>query len=172
MNLTPASPLTFEALEDLYDRHAEAIYRYVLGMLGRREDAEDAVQTIWLKLAQARLGTVCNPQAYLWTAARHHVHTVGRRRALGWGRIAEPAEAEMLPAADNPGLPPERRRDVECAVLRLPTRLREVVLLVGFEGFTLQEASERLKIPAGTAASRYRRAVEKLRALLQTKDSS
>ena len=172
MNPTSTTSLTFEALEDLYDRYAEPIYRYALGMLGRSEDAEDAVQAIWLKLARTKLGTVSDPQAYLWTAARHHVYTVIRRRALSWKRTAEPEEAEMLPIAENPDLSPERRRDVERAILQLPVRLREVVLLVGFEGFTLQEASVRLDIPAGTAASRYRRAVEKLRARLQTKESS
>ena len=172
MSPNPSTPPAFDTLEALYDQHAEAIYRFVLGMLGRCEDAEDAVQTIWLDLARAGLDRVRDPRAYLWTAARNRVRTTGRRRALSLKRLVfledeAPAETEMLPATENPDFPAERRRDVQRAILKLPTRLREMVVLVGFEGFTLHEASERLEIPAGTAASRYRRAVEKLRALLK-----
>ena len=172
MRREPDPSATLEALEALYDLHAEAIYRYVLGMLGRREDAEDAVQTIWLKLARSRLESVRDPQAYLWTAARHHVRTAGRRRLRALDRSFESLEPEMLPAAENPGLEPEQRRDIQHAIGRLPARLREMVVLVGFGGLTLREASARLDIPIGTAASRYRRAVENLRIRLRPQKES
>lgn len=138
-------------------------------MLGRREDAEDAVQALWLKLARSRLDRVCDLPAYLWSAARRHVATVGRRRSVSWQRRAESRELEMLPIEENPDVPRDRLRDVERAVLRLPAKHREMVVLVGLECYTLKEASERLGIPAGTAASRYRIAIEKLRRRLNRK---
>ncbi len=156
---------TLTALEGLYDAHAEAVYRYVLGMLGRREDAEDAVQTVWLKLARARLERIANLEAYLWTAVRNLVATAGRRRALR--RVADRAEPEMLPVAENPEVSRDRLRDLERAVLRLPAKQRQLVVLVGLQGFTLKEASARLGIPAGTAASRFRAGVERLRRRLK-----
>ncbi len=170
---TPAQTLT--ALEGLYDAQGEAVYHYVLGMLGRREDAEDAVQSIWLKLSKARLDRIANLEAYLWTAVRNLVATTGRRRSLGLQRIAardDRWEPEMLPVEENPEVPRDQLRDVERALLRLPAKQRQVVVLVGLQGFTLKEASERLGIPAGTAASRFRNGVAKLRKRLCTEVGS
>ncbi len=163
------TPATLTALEALYDTQGEAVYRYLLGMLGCREDAEDAVQTVWLKLARARLDRIRDLPAYLWTAARHHAATVGRRRSLSRRRVAELTQPEMLPTAENPGRRPDELRDIEHAVLRLSPKHREMVVLVGLEGLTLKEAGERLGIPAGTAASRYRTAVSRLRSRLKAK---
>lgn len=167
---TPEQTLT--VLEGLYDAQGEAVYRYVLGMLGRREDAEDAVQTVWLKLAKAGLDRIANLEAYLWTAVRNLVATTGRRRSLGLQRIADWAEPEMLPVAENPEVCRDQLRDVERALLRLPAKQRQVVVLVGLQGFTLKEASARLGIPAGTAASRFRNGVAKVRQRLRTKVGS
>lgn len=162
------TPHTLTTLEALYDACGEAIYRYALGMLGRRQDAEDAVQTLWLQLARSRLDRVRDRQAYVWKAARRLVARALRRRAVERRRGADWAEAEMLPAAENPGVSRDRLRDVENAVLGLPPKQRAIVVLVGFEGLTLKEASGRLGIPAGTAASRFRAAVAKLRRRLRT----
>ncbi len=49
------------------------------------------------------------------------------------------------------------------AVNRLPRELKELVILRYFTGYTLREASEILKIPQGTAATRERRALKLLR---------
>ncbi len=154
---------TLNAIERLYDAHAEAVYRYVLGMLGRREEAEDAVQSLWLKLAGVRLDRIRDLEAYLWTTVRNLVASAGRRRAFSRARFADWDEPEMLPLEHNPGVSRDRLRDVERAVLRLPVKQRQAVVLVGLLGFSFKEASERLGIPAGTAASRYRLGVARLR---------
>lgn len=49
------------------------------------------------------------------------------------------------------------------AVRRLPVELKEVVILRYFAGYTLAETAEALKIPAGTAATRQRRALALLK---------
>lgn len=169
--MDPASRYDFEqAMAALYDQHAAGIYRFCLGMLGRREEAEDAIQNLWLKLAgnpAATLGAA-DPKAYLWQVARNLVRSRLRRRALEFfwtPALHEPAEG--LPAAvPDDGPDAESRRDLARAVARLRPRLRGVLLLVGIEGHTLEEAAARLGIPRGTAASRYHAAMEKLRQLL------
>jgi RNA polymerase sigma factor (sigma-70 family) len=167
-----ASRHDFEkALAALYDQHAAGIYRFCLGMLGRREDAEDAIQSLWLKLAGSPAATLgaADPKAFLWAVARNLVRSRLRRRALEffWTPALGEPPAELLAAgAESDGTDAESRRDLARAVARLRPRLRGVLLLVGIEGHTLEEAAERLDIPRGTAASRYHAAMEKLRQLL------
>lgn len=167
-------PEVERTLAALYDRHAAGIYRFCLGMLGRREDAEDAVQGLWVKLAKSPAPVLGadDTGAYLWTVARNLVKSRLRRRALEllWTRPQDP-DAALLLAGRDEGPASDRRRDLARAVGRLRPRLREVVLLVGIEGHTLEEAAARLDIPRGTAASRYHAAVEKLRALMRPEES-
>lgn len=49
------------------------------------------------------------------------------------------------------------------AVARLPKELKDIVILRYFDGYTLVETAELLKIPQGTAATRQRRALKLLR---------
>lgn len=168
--LDPSPGATQALLVDLYDQHAAAIYRFCLGMLGRREEAEDAVQQIWLKLAQkpALMGAALDPAAYLWTMARHRVHSRLRRRWLEdwWTPPLDQDQAEWAQQAletDPVKSDPLAHRDLARAIAKLKPRLREIVLLVGIEGYSLEAAATRLAIPRGTAASRYHAALEKLR---------
>lgn len=160
------------ALTRLYDEHAAAIYRFCLGMLGRREDAEDTIQGLWLKLARdpSSFFAALDPKAYLWAMARNLVRSRLRRRALEWlwTPALDPDTVEQISAADESRLDPATRRDLFRAVSQLRPRLREVVLLVGIEGHTLEEAAALLDIPRGTAASRFYAATQKLRQSLGT----
>lgn len=56
------------------------------------------------------------------------------------------------------------------AIARLPREVRAVVVLRYFSGYTLAETAEILHIPAGTAASRQRRALALLRLELGEED--
>jgi len=57
-------------------------------------------------------------------------------------------------------------RDIDEALARLPSDQRSVVLLVGVEQFTYEEAAQVLDIPIGTVMSRLSRGRERLRLLL------
>ncbi len=168
--VTPHDPHAL--LTALYDEHAATMYGWVAGMLGRLEDAEDAVHTVWLKLAQKpdRLRSIDDLPAYAWTAVRHHVNSALRRRALErlWTPPLEEDLAIALPGSDGDGMAPDTLRDLTRAVHRLRPKPRAVVLLVNFAGFTLEEAAHRLGIPRGTAASRHHAAIQKLKTFLRT----
>ncbi len=56
--------------------------------------------------------------------------------------------------------------DVRSAVAALPTALAELIRLVHWDGFSLEDAADHLGIPASTARTRHARAKELLRAKL------
>jgi RNA polymerase sigma-70 factor, ECF subfamily len=60
-----------------------------------------------------------------------------------------------------------RDEDLEQAVKTLPPSLREVLVLKVWSGLTFQEIAATIGIPANTAASRYRYALERLRASMK-----
>ena len=94
-----------------------------------------------------------------------------RRRAIDLARRNDRRSTRELAAQD--AAPPEwfapeiedreRARQVQDALNRLPGEQREVVTLKIWGGLTFAEIAEALEIPANTAASRYRYALEELR---------
>jgi RNA polymerase sigma-70 factor (ECF subfamily) len=88
----------------------------------------------------------------------------GRRRAARESAAARPEATEPLftaaPERD------ERRAAIETALAQLPADQRQVLVLKIWGGLKYPQIADTLNIPANTAASRYRYAVDKLRALL------
>lgn len=158
-----------DTLERLYQAHGDTMYRYLLGMLGRREDAEDAAQTVWLNLARRLDATqsIGHWAGYLWTSARNEARSVYRRRRRRWQTRSDTIGLEILPAQVNPDLSPELRLAVEQALVHLSWRQREAIVLVAFEGLTLEAAGRRLGIGKAAVARRYGAAVRHMRTLLE-----
>ena len=71
------------AFAALYDRFAARMYRTALRMLGRREDAEDAVQDVFLAAVRSRerLGNLRDLTAYLFAALHRAAGRFALRRA-------------------------------------------------------------------------------------------
>src|SRR5512142_472728 len=71
------------AYAELYDRFAGRLYRTALGMLRRREDAEDVVQEVFMGVLQSRrrLLDVQDLTAYLFAALRRAAGRRAKRRA-------------------------------------------------------------------------------------------
>lgn len=142
--------------------------RYARALVGRGEDAEDLVQET-LARAVARmnrdkgdLGAIRNRKSYLF-AILHNAHVdrmPERYRARNVVSIHD--VAHILPVEPNQG-DRAQLNDLERALGALPEEYRQVVLLVGLEGFTYQEAADTLGIPVGTVMSRLSRGREKLR---------
>jgi RNA polymerase sigma-70 factor, ECF subfamily len=77
------------------------------------------------------------------------------------------AQAEPRDEADRPSAQAERREQgetVRAAVRRLPDAQREAVVMAYWGGLTADEIARRIEVPLGTAKSRIRLGLEKLRA--------
>lgn len=132
-------------------------------------DAEDVVQETFAKYVGLRR-VPDNPAGYLFRIARNEAWSLLRRRRLFfWARRRVTEETALLRAATGER-PPGEREALETALRGLPARQREVVVLKHFEGMTFQEIGQVLDCSPNTAASRYRYAIEKLRASLDPED--
>jgi RNA polymerase sigma-70 factor (ECF subfamily) len=136
--------------------------------LRRTADAEDAADLVGETLTQAwRVAdrVPADPEAArMWVfgvarnTLRHHVRGGVRRDALivELGSALTRATGEV----DDGDL------DVRRAVAALPIELAELVRLVHWDGFSIEQAATLMEIPASTARSRHARAKELLRAAL------
>jgi RNA polymerase sigma-70 factor (ECF subfamily) len=153
-----------EAFAALYDRHAPALFRVAWTLLRSRPDAEDAVQEVFLGLVRSRalVGRVENLRAYLFAALRHAATRLAARRPPG-----APLPPDELPARAEGAVDPHLLHRLDEALAALPPDQRAVLTLKIDGGLTFAEVAAVLGIRPNTAASRYRYALEKLRALLK-----
>jgi RNA polymerase sigma-70 factor (ECF subfamily) len=152
------------AFAELYDVCADRVGHYLLVRLGSREDANDALQETFLRLARTRkrLGEVENLEAYVFGIARNEASRLAASRARRDARREPLATDELF---CNPPGEDEARDNAEAVAAafgQLAADLREVVELKTYAGLTLQEISRVTGVPQGTVATRYRAALAKL----------
>jgi RNA polymerase sigma-70 factor (ECF subfamily) len=154
------------AYAGLYDRLGRRLFRAAVSILRSPQDAEDVVQEVFMNLYRARasLGRVENVTGYVFAMLRHAA--ARRLRQMGAARraAAAAADAARLRGADPP--PDGRTAALERALDALPPAQREVIALKVDAGLTFAEIGAALGVSLNTAASRYRYALEKLRATL------
>ena len=163
-----------EAFVALYGRRRGAIYRFSLHMTGSATLAEDITQEVFLTLIRDRCGY--DPQrgtlaGYLFGIARKLVlRHLSRTRALGDAEAKDRKTLANFGASADPMVDLMRQEGIEelrRAVLALPKRYREVVVLCDLEEVDYLEAARLLNCPIGTVRSRLHRArallLEKLR---------
>jgi RNA polymerase sigma-70 factor (ECF subfamily) len=153
-----------EALAELYDRHAAALFRHGLALTRRRAEAEDLVQAVFVKLATtgADLLGVRTPASYLHRMLKT-TWVDGQRQAIAGERAVDQGTA-------GDGLAPwpdlDARFDIGRALDELPSLQREVIVLHLVEGYSFLEVGRLTGVSLFTAAGRYRLAVARLRTAL------
>lgn len=163
-----------EAFSVLYCRRQGGIYRFALQMSGSKSIAEDVTQEVFLFLM--REGRVFDPakgavSAFLFGVARNHVLRRLRTEHL-LAPLADDSDEDDVfsqPSADMCPLEDLTRAEtiesVRKAVLSLPAKYREVVVLCELQDVSYGETAEILGCAIGTVRSRLHRA----RALLLAK---
>lgn len=156
-----------------FDEHHRSVYAVALRVLGDAAQAGDVVQDVFLRLwrrpeafdpSRADLGT------YLRLLARSRAIDL-IREGQSRGRMTDRFKVvvgEAEPRTDDrPDLASERgesRAAVREALRGLPLAQREALVLAYWGGLTAEEIARREHIPLGTAKSRLRLGLAKLRA--------
>ena len=148
-----------EAAAILYDRHHRPLYAYVRSLLKDEALSEDVVHETFLRLLEARPGRpVASVRSFLFAMARNRTLDLIRRSAVQESAQPRIAARAAAPVPDDPAL----GQAALAALGRLPLDQRETVSLKVFGRLTFAQIADVLSIPTGTAASRYRYALEKL----------
>ena len=156
----------------VYDQHHRAVYAVAQRVLADHALAADVVQDVFLRLWR-------RPQAF--DAARGDLGTylrlMARSRAVDLWRESQSrgraADRLKLVVADEPPRGPDRPDDaleraddraaVRDALRELPPAQREALVLAYWGGMTAEQIATREAIPLGTAKSRIRLGLAKLR---------
>ena len=152
--------LTPESVKLLYEKHGVALAAYACCCGLDFASAEDTVQQILLKLLRGQAVPMNAPLAYVYRAVRSASLNLLRDRRQ---EVELPKEELWFAhaAAD-----PAEVLSLQHALRELPEEQRETVFLRIWSGLTLQEIAEATETSLNTIASRYRYALEKLRARL------
>ncbi|MCC6234421.1 MAG: sigma-70 family RNA polymerase sigma factor [Verrucomicrobiales bacterium] len=157
-------------LATLYDAHAPALYAYLLNLMRSEADACDLLQELFVRVASrpGLLEGVAETRGFLIRLAHHAaVDAIRQRESL---RRAHAGLAESKPTPFVPATNPDEaalQSSLALALGELPEEQRAVVHLKLWEDYTFEAIAELLGLSPNTAASRYRYAMEKLRARLR-----
>jgi len=165
-----------EVLAGRTERFRDLVVRYQNLVAGiawrsgcRREDAEDVVSEVFLKvyrnLHQFRPDHAFSTWLYKLTA--NHVVDRSRRMKKERGRSEMPEQiADTHDGAETTMEQDERHELVRRALAHVDDRYREVMHLVYVEGLKVEETARILGLPEGTVKTRLMRGREALRKIL------
>jgi RNA polymerase sigma-70 factor (ECF subfamily) len=156
----------------VYEQHSRGVYGAAHRILGNAAQAQDVTQDVFLKVWRqprrfdARRGEL---GSYLRLMARSRALDLWREgQAAGRAsdRLKLAVARDEPRTEDRPAPMAEResdRRAVRGALAELPDKQREAVVLAYWGGLTADEIARRSNVPLGTAKSRIRLGVAKLR---------
>lgn len=156
------------AFAEFYDRQAPRLLGWLLRWLGQRGDAEDVLQEvfwqIWSRAGQYD-ATRATPGVWLFLIARSRALDYLRQRRSSAGA---PEGSEPAAAADPCAVleQTEATQQVREALAQLPEEQRSAISLAFYGGLTYEQVAQRQEIPVGTAKTRIRLGMKRLRALL------
>lgn len=157
-----------EAFEALVSQHQAALLRTCFLYLKDRALAEDAVQETFLK-AYRSMGNFRGESSQRTWLMRIALNTCRDLSRSGWFRFMDRRYTpDMLPEASAPFTREEE--DLVSAVMQLPRKHREVILLHYYQGMSTIEIADSLGIAQSSVSGRLKRAREKLRALVEGRE--
>ena len=152
------------AFEYLYEQYSPALFGVINRVVREEEKAADVLQDVFLKIwknikdYETGKGTLftwmmniarnASIDLYRKEKNRHHVDIDDQIQVIDRDKQEQFQEATM---------------DLRNIVDKLSPERRDVLDLVYLQGYTQQEAAERLNIPLGTAKSRIRTALQDLK---------
>jgi len=142
-------PMEKEKVLELFDRYADMVYRIALSYLRSPQEAEDIVQTVFLKLLEGNVIVYPGKERAFLTKV-----TINYCKNL----LSAAKKHEAVPLDETVMLVQPEDRNLFRAVMELPEKYRVVVMLHYFEGYSFREISKFLHIGISAVSMRLHRA--------------
>lgn len=159
-----------QAFEAFYDLYAPTVLALLRQLVGHPGDAEDVLQeTFWQAWRKAGQYDAlrASPLGWLLMMARSRAMDLLRRRRphaeFDHATAPEPASAECTCALERA----EMTATVRSALAQLPKEQAQALRLCFFGGLSHEEVARAAGIPLGTAKTRIRLGMHRLRELLR-----
>lgn len=153
-------------MRELYEQHQQAIFRYLLYLLGDEQLAQDYVQDTFVQALRSQQ-TPKNPRAWLRTIARNLAYDYLRRqRIIQWLPFTKEAEPK-IPSILAQLTDKQDALMLYTALQRLPIHYREVLILRKIEGCSIEETAKLLNWNEHKVKNAQKSALQKLRQQLR-----
>jgi RNA polymerase sigma-70 factor (ECF subfamily) len=151
----------FDQVRACYTGNRQGLYSYALALTRNRAAAEDMVHAVVCRLlARGKMPREVRP--YLFRAVRNAVVDDWRRNS---SRENQPGDSDLAGAVITEQ--PDQALQLHQCLFRLEEAEREVIVLKVYQGLTFREIGIVRDQPANTAASHYRRGLEKMKTMLE-----
>jgi RNA polymerase sigma-70 factor (ECF subfamily) len=161
------------SFHNLIEREIPRLRRYARALTRNADRADDLVQETLLRAIRKphlwQAGT--DIRAWLFTIM-HNQHVNMVRSAMRVDAMVDIEEMSSSLVATSDPTASRQLRELERALACLPDEQREVILLVGLEEMSYQEAAQVLGVPVGTVRSRLSRGRDALRRLMDLPERS
>ena len=159
------------AFASLFDRYNSTLLGFLIRILDSKAEAEDVLQEVFVQVWQhAPRYDETRGRVFTWMVTIARSRALDRLRALGSRESTATKSAnEMMKdfsSVLDEAIKSEQYETVRRALDEIPEAQKHVLLLAYFEGLSHQEIADRSGIPLGTAKTRIRDGLKKLRGLL------
>jgi RNA polymerase sigma-70 factor (ECF subfamily) len=151
-------------LGPIFEEHHDRVFRAAYRVTGDASDAEDVLQTVFLRLVRQPDSILANPRSYLYRAAVNGALDLIRSRQTSSAVPLEGADRAGAQALDRDAAEAaELRRALRQALARLQPRLAEVFVLRFIEGYDNREIARMLGTSRAVVAVTLHRARGRLK---------
>lgn len=158
-----------KAFRQLVERHHPLAYSAVRSVMGDRDDVEDVVQEVFIKVyrALATFRTDARFSTWLYRIARNEAVSAVRKRTLSGPPIEETVlESSSASRPDEQFRAEEEREVMSRCLEQLDDHYRTVLELRYLGERSYQEISEAMELPIGTVKSYIHRAKADLKRIM------
>lgn len=159
------------AMEELYLLTSKAVFAFALSFLHNGADAEDAMHDTYIAAFKAATDYQPQKKPIAWL--------IGIAKKVCLMRLREirmhpnlPLEGDVLDALPSLGkIPSDEALILRASLGKLTEEENRIVILYAVAGFKHREIAGFMKIPLSTELSKYRRAISKLRKMMEEENS-
>lgn len=156
------------AFRILVERWQNAVFAFLLRMLGSREDAQDLCQETFLRMIRSAGNYQPNGQFQSWLfriAGNLARSRLRRRKIIKWLSFdnSRPDPPSNAPDAQLEMEQEELRTEVRAAIAKLPDRQREALLLKQYQDLKYQEIADIMGLSVASVQMLLHRAMVTLR---------